>query len=271
MTAHLHCETHGEGPQEIVVCNGLSQTTANWRGIARQNPQLRWTLFDARGHGKSGTGTRRFTLDLHVGDLIRVIGMSSARNPVLLGFSHGARVALRAAANHGTFFSALIIVSCGSEMTARRKAHVQSWKECLELGGLRAMAWASLPNIVGGKILEKFPDLEFLVKSTETRNRKEGLLAVFEGMATYPPPREDATRVTIPTLIMRGGEDPLVEARDVENLCRWIPHARAGTFEDCGHTLPLEEPRRFVAAIQEFLATVVPIPNPMNPLMEGRQ
>ncbi len=237
MTVHLHVESYGEGDREIVVCNGLSQTTANWRGFARQNPELRWTLFDARGHGKSETGSEPLGLDLHVADLLRVLEENKARRPLVMGFSHGARVALRAAATHGEEFAGLVLVSCGSEMTTRRRAHVQSWKNCLELGGVRAMAWASLPNIVGGKILEKFPDLEFLVKGTESRNRAEGLLAVFEGMSAYPPPREDALRVRLPTLVMRGGEDPLVEPRDVENLCRWIAHARAKTFEDCGQFL----------------------------------
>lgn len=161
MSSPIHFETHGEGSQEIVICNGLSQSTANWRGIARQNPHYRWILFDARGHGRSLVRKRPYQLDDHVEDLHSVLNNTNARNPVLMGFSHGARVALRAAAIHPEWFSGLVLVSCGSEMTPKRRAYIQSWEKSLELGGLEGLAWTTMPTIVGAKILEKFNDFSF--------------------------------------------------------------------------------------------------------------
>jgi len=254
MTMPIHFETYGKGTHDIVVCNGLSQSTANWRGIARHFPQFRWILFDARGHGKSLVRKRPYCLDDHVEDLHFVLNHVELQGkPLVMGFSHGARVALRAAANHANWFSGLVLVSCGSVMNARRRAFVNSWEQCLKIGGVRAMAWASLPSIVGNKILEKFPDLEFLIRGSVSRNHEEGLLAMFEGMATYPPPKEDAVRVTLPTLILHGGEDPLVLENDVHNFTNWIEGSTARTFHDCGHTLPLEEPGRFMEAIEHFM------------------
>ncbi len=253
MTSPIHFETYGEGPREIVVLNGLSQSTANWRGIARQNPKFRWILFDARGHGKSPISRGPYRLDDHVDDLCRVLNQTGAGKPVLMGFSHGARVVLRAAAERPERFAAAILISCGSATTVRRNAYTASWEQCLKLGGVEGLAWASLPAIVGPKVLANFADLEILVKGTAARNHKEGLLAVFEGMKTYPPPREDAVRVRAPSLVMRGAEDPLVLAEDVDDLCAWIAGARAAVFEECGHTLPLEEPQRFIDAVSRFI------------------
>lgn len=255
---NLHTESHGSGDVTLVMCNGLSQSTANWRSIARQNPQFKWILFDARGHGRSEMGIRPYHIDDHVSDLMRVLEKHGCTNPVLMGFSHGGRVAMRAAAMYPDAFSALILISTGAKQTALRKAHVASWSKCLELGGVEAMAWASLPNIVGIRILNKFPDLGILVKASATRNSPEGLTAMFEGMAQYPPSEGDARRITAPTLIFHGQQDPLVRESDVDDMQSWIPHAKRVHFQEAGHTLPLEEPQRFAAHLGDFLQDALP-------------
>ncbi len=247
----IHFETFGEGP-EIVICNGLSQSTANWRGIARQNPGFRWILFDARGCGKSPIGARPYRLEDHVDDLLYVLDHSGATRPLLLGFSHGGRVATQACARFPERFLGLVLVSVGASQTVRRRAHVAAWRRTLELGGVRAMAWASLPNIVGRKLLERFGDWELLVNGTVTRNNQEGLEAMFEGMAQYPALEQDARQVRLPTLVLYGAEDPLVDQQDCEELCSWTG-ASAMCFAECGHTLPLEEPSQFMDVIAGFL------------------
>ena len=253
MKGSIHVETYGDGDREIVICNGLSQSTANWRGIARQNPGLRWILYDVRGHGKSSVGPTPYSLDGHVDDLIQVLDAHSKGKPFLMGFSHGARIALRASATHGLRFRGLILVSCGAERTPRRLAYLRSWERCLHLGGVEALAWASLPAIVGRKVLEKFPDLGLLVKGTVSRNQAQGLKATFAAMEDYPPVREDALRVTLPTLILRGAEDPVVDEEDLRQLGSWIPEAMLEVFPYCGHTLPLEEPESFFETLISFM------------------
>jgi pimeloyl-ACP methyl ester carboxylesterase len=251
----LHSEVYGEGSSpDVLVCNGLSQSTANWRGLARNHSQgMRWLLFDARGHGKSGIDDEPLTIDHHVSDILRVMAQHETEMPVLMGFSHGARVALRAAAEHPERFSALVLISCGAVNHARRRAYVRSWEQCLHLGGVEALAWSSLPSIVGRKVLEKFDDLELLVRGSVSRNQEAGLKAVFAGMRGYPEPETDAVRVTIPTLVVRGGEDPLLDSSDTQNFLNWIPTSSELTIDDCGHTLPLEEPESFTKSLFQFI------------------
>lgn len=249
----VYFETVGSGP-DIVICNGLSQSTANWRGIARQNQHYRWILFDARGCGKSSLGPRPYRLDDHVDDLLWVLEQTQAQRPLILGFSHGGRVATQACARCPEHFLGLILISVGASLTVRRRAHIMAWQRTLEVGGLRAMAWASLPNIVGRKLLERFSDWELLVNGTVTRNSQEGLEAMFEGMYGYPPLEEAARKVQVPTLVLHGDEDPLVNQDDSDELVAWT-HGRNLVFEACGHTLPLEEPQRFVEVIADFLKT----------------
>lgn len=254
----LHIETYGEGELTLVMCNGLSQSTANWRSIARQNQQYRWVLFDARGHGRSEIGETPYHLDHHVDDLLEVLNDKVTGRPVLVGFSHGGRVASRAVSRHPERFKGLVLISTGAKVTPLRRAHVDSWRNCLALGGVSAMAWASLPNIVGVKVLEKYPDLSILVKGSVARNRKEGLTAMFEAMVNYPPMENDATKIELPTLIFHGQQDPLVRDSDVDDLCKWMPQAERVAFPECGHTLPLEEPEAFMEEVSKFVGKLAP-------------
>ncbi|MCB1042590.1 MAG: alpha/beta hydrolase [Acidobacteria bacterium] len=252
MTPYLHVEAYGAGPT-VVLCAGLTQTTANWRGMARQNPHLRWVIFDPRGQGKSELGARPYTLDDHVEDLMRVVESHAGGTDItLVGFSHGGRVSLRAVAQHPDRFSKMVLVSCASETSPLRRAHITSWAMCLEIGGVDALAWASLPTIVGVQILRKFNDLDMLVKGMATRNSREGLTAMFEGMRDYPEVRIDAERIDAQTLILRGELDPLVATSDMLNFKAWIPQSEQKVYAGCGHTLALEEPDQFIRDLTSF-------------------
>lgn len=252
----IHYEVHGDGDRDIVICNGLSQTCANWRGIARRFTQYRWILFDARGTGRSPMGPTPYHIDDHVADLATVLDRSGTEDPILMGFSHGGRISLRAAAEIGHRFSGLVLVSTGGRQTVMRRAYVRSWYESLKRGGISAMAWTSMPTIVGRKILERFQDWELIVKGTVSRNSEEGLKALFEGMLRYPPSEEDATRISLPALVLRGDEDPLVRLADHRDLCSWLSEPSEASVPETGHTLPLEEPEQFVALIDRFAATL---------------
>lgn len=257
MTApRIHFEVHGEGNRDIVICNGLSQTCANWRGIARRFQQYRWILFDARGTGRSPLGPKPYHIDDHVADLRSVLDQTGTQQPMLMGFSHGGRIALRAAAEMGERFSGLILVSTGGKQTVLRQAYVRSWYESLKRGGISAMAWTSMPTIVGRKILERFQDWELIIKGTVSRNSEEGLAALFEGMLRYPPSEDDATRINLPALVLRGDEDPLVRIQDHRDLCGWLGDVVEASVPETGHTLPLEEPEQFLDLIDRFHATL---------------
>lgn len=255
-TPKIYYETHGDGPIDLVVCNGLSQSTANWRGLARKHTQFRWILFDARGCGKSEIGTRPYHIDDHVSDLLHVLEQTQSEQPIVLGFSHGGRIALRAAAEHPKRMKALALISTGATAGTRRRSYFKSWHACLDLGGVEAMAWASLPAIVGPKILEKYPDLTLLVKGTTARNNEDGLRAMFEGVHEYPSPIEDGPRVNAPCLILRGDQDPLVTEEDGQEMLEWMPNADYQVLEGIGHTLPLEVPGRFIEIMTQFIEKI---------------
>ena len=60
--------------------------------------------------------------------------------------------------------------------------------------------------------------------------------------------------IDTPTLVVHGSEDLIVPVENGRMLAERIPGARYVELPGRGHNLPLEEPERFAALIQEFLS-----------------
>ena len=56
------------------------------------------------------------------------------------------------------------------------------------------------------------------------------------------------------TLVLHGTDDGVVDSRNAALLAERIPDARVGLFEGRGHLFFWEDPGRFVAAVEGFLA-----------------
>jgi poly(3-hydroxyoctanoate) depolymerase len=61
-------------------------------------------------------------------------------------------------------------------------------------------------------------------------------------------------RVTAPTLVLSGADDPLVPVQNARLLARQIPHARLELIPDAGHLWMLEHPEASAALVGEFLS-----------------
>lgn len=59
--------------------------------------------------------------------------------------------------------------------------------------------------------------------------------------------------ITIPTLVVWGGNDELVPLADGRDYAAKIPHAKLVIVPDCGHAPSLEKPDEFIAAVEAFL------------------
>lgn len=61
-------------------------------------------------------------------------------------------------------------------------------------------------------------------------------------------------RVTAPTLVLSGADDPLVPVQNAQMLARRIPHAPLELIPHGGHLWMLERPEASAALVGEFLS-----------------
>ncbi len=237
----------------VIFLNGTTQTTLYWGNHVPVFSKGYGLLFyDARGQGQSDLGTTPISLKLHVSDLKNLLEHLAVDRAHLVGISHGARVALEFALEFPEMVNQLVLCSVSAQTSDRCRAIVRSWLEILKLSNLKAMAWAALPTVFGNKFLKDHQKIiDKIVKAVVIRNSKNALIAQLDAVLNYPPPDNIPMDFEIPTLIISGSEDPLVEPEDVRQLAH-LCKARHKRLAGIGHSIPAEAPEIFQKLVIEF-------------------
>ncbi|MFW6058329.1 MAG: alpha/beta fold hydrolase, partial [Persicimonas sp.] len=241
----------------VVFLNGMTQSTAHWKsqakGFAKRG--FRVLTYDARGQGQSDLGDRDITLELHAHDLAALLDAVDVERAHLVGFSHGARVALGAANFHPDRLDRLVLCSATAESTALARTIVRSWHQILTQGGLEAMSWSALPTILGNDFLaQNEAILDGIVRAATQRNTKEGVHALLEALMDFPELDQLTENVEAPTLVVSADEDLLVTADGARKLADLLDGDHR-LIEGVGHTIPIEAPEEFRDVVAAFLST----------------
>lgn len=106
----LHAVDAPGGPPPLLFLSGGFATVQSWnRVIGRLDGRYRTVRFDARGRGKSGRSAD-YSAPAAVDDTGRVIDATGLERPVLVGWSYGATLAVRYAAEHPGRVAGLVLV-----------------------------------------------------------------------------------------------------------------------------------------------------------------
>lgn len=253
----LNFELFPQNGKTVVLLNGMTQSTLHWRSQARaMQDTFQILTYDARGQGGTSVGDEPLSLELHAEDLAVLLDSLGIDDVYLVGFSHGARVALKFATEFPHRTRAMVLCSATARPTALARTIIRSWGEVLKAGGLEAMSWSSLPTILGEKFLRENEHLlGGIIKASLQRNSVDGVSKLLEGMRDYPDLSDLARHVSCQTLVISADEDLLVTRQGAEELAH-LTRGRHVEVKGCGHTIPIEAPDEFREAVLGFLRGV---------------
>jgi pimeloyl-ACP methyl ester carboxylesterase len=238
----------------LVFLNGTTQTAVYWEAHCKVFiDRFRLLMYDARAQGKSDLGKKKLSLQSHVTDLGELFDHLAVEKSHLVGLSHGAQVALAFSAQIPERVNRLVLCSLGAKPSDHSKASVQSWLETLKKSGLEAMVRKTLPMVCGEKYLaENKRILSMIVNAIVARNRPEALMAHLEALTRYPPPLQLAKKITSPTLVISGTDDPLVSKESAGEIAQAV-NGRCELIAGIGHSVPAEAPQTFNEIVFDFL------------------
>lgn len=256
---------HREGPSDaptplLVLLGGMTQTLASWSGQLRPLSTRRSVMaYEARGQGQTELSTSDCGFSQHVADFEALLDAKRIEGPVdLAGFSFGGRVSLAIAATLPHRVRRLVVSGVALDRGVLGKLIVRGWIAALNTGDLEALARVSLPDILGPAYLDKHAHLvEGMIKAATTRNRYDGVRALFEHTMNLP---EDspwhahalASEIRCPVLTMGGSLDRLAPPTEVQALAE-----RCGAehieIPDAGHTIAIERPQLWREHLERFL------------------
>ncbi|HEY1274356.1 MAG TPA: alpha/beta hydrolase [Thermoleophilaceae bacterium] len=149
----LHAVDAPGGTPALLFLSGGFGTVQNWsRVIRRLDGKYRTVRFDARARGKSGTSAD-YSVQAAVDDIGRVIEATGVERPILVGWSYGATIAVRYAAQHPGRVGGLVLIDGAYPIAMLDEAGKQKVR-----GQFRRLGWIMRILAAVGRSARMSPD-----------------------------------------------------------------------------------------------------------------
>jgi pimeloyl-ACP methyl ester carboxylesterase len=250
----IYYETAGAGPP-LVLVHALPFDHNLWLyQVERFSSRFRTIAMDLRGWGRSSKPHTPFSLRDMGNDVIGVLAREGiGGDAVVMGCSIGSKIALMLACDHPDVFRAAILVGGNSgpqpqfdhRIAAYRSHQAAGTLGDYHLGHLRygvTQTWADTP--IGRYLLAGFVERGHALDA-------ESIAQVFQAL-TVSDLTPKLVAYKSPTLIVNGEHDSALPGGT--KTAALIPHAEHKILPGTGHCCFLEDPARFNALVQDFLA-----------------
>jgi len=253
--------------QPLLLLHGFTGRGSGWGAHATAFARhFRVIVVDLPGHGrtrpsdpKRGLHPARVSVERTADDLAMLLARSGATPAHVLGYSLGARVALRLAIAHPDGVRRLVLESpsagiAATEERAARRVADAALADRLERDGMETFvdSWERQPIFAGHAALPA-PSATRL-RAERLSNRPAGLALSLRGagQGSMEPLHDRLASVRMPTLVIAGALDPIGLAR-AEMVAAYVPGARLEIVPGAGHMPHLESPARFRSLTLDFL------------------
>lgn len=267
MTAHqvevrgirLAYDDLGQG-QPIVLLHGFPFNRSLWREQAETlAARHRVITPDLRGFGETSVAAGPATMEEMAQDVAALLDELNIDRVVLGGLSMGGYVAFAFYRRFPLRVRALILADTRPQADsdeARRNREELATRALQE--GMRPVAEAMLPKLLAPTAATEMPEAVERVRAMIMSTNPEGAAAALRGIAVRRDQTEFLSEILAPALILVGSEDVITPPADAEVMRREIRGSRLQIIEGAGHVSNIERPAEFNAALESFLAELLP-------------
>lgn len=270
--ADYDVQVGGDGPP-LMLIHGFTGRGSDWAPFLPDLLRARTTLtVDLLGHGdsESPADPARHAVERQAADLAGILRRLGFVPADVVGYSLGARVALRMAVAEPNVAARLFLESPSAgiaDLTGRatRRAADEQLAQLLDREGIEAFVdrWENLPLFAAEQAMPAAERAR--LHAARLRNRPEGLAASLRGagQGAMEPIHDRLHSVTAPTLVLAGALDEAGSDR-ARAIAAGIPGARLAILEGIGHAPHREAPGRFKSLLLDFLALPTALPIPLH-------
>jgi esterase len=257
---YLDWGTKGQRP--ILFLHGGALTAHTWDLCCLAlRDDYHCMALDQRGHGDSDWAPDAdYSLSAQREDVkgfTEAIGLDQF---VLVGMSMGAINGLAYAIAYPETLSALVLIDAGPDVRRRGSSRIRDFvnggakPESLDAIIERALAFNPRrdPKVLRRSLmhnLRRQEDGNWVWKYDRRRFQQMGEEHAAERQALA----DGLTRVTCPTLVVRGAESDVFHEEDGERLAQRLPDGRFITIPRAGHTVQGDNPKDLAAALRDFV------------------
>jgi pimeloyl-ACP methyl ester carboxylesterase len=259
----------------LVLVHGIGDSSATWESVLPALARRHLVVApDLLGHGLSDKPRADYSVAAYANGIRDLLGVLGMERVTLVGHSLGGGVAMQFAYQYPDRVDRLVLVGSGGagpEVTPLLRAAslpgAQLAMAALRMPGMRLQAGlvAEALRMLGGDLgvdaREVLRVIDALPDATARSAFLRTLRAVVDwrGQVVTMLDRCYLTR-GMPTLLVWGGRDAVVPVEHAHRAHEAMPGSRLEIVADAGHFPFHTDPARFVALVDEFVASTRPAP-----------
>jgi len=207
---------------------------------------------DLRGFGQSAPAGDTVTMEQFADDLAGLLdALHVTEKIVFVGLSMGGYIGWQFWKKYSARLAGLI--QCDTRAiadTAEAAANRRQLAERVLREGSGCVAEAMLPKLFSPGVAST---TLAQTRQVMLHNPPAGIAAALRGMAVRPDVTDWLPQIELPTLLVVGESDVISPPAEMEGLAEVIPDAAWLVVPQAGHMAPLENPKVFNEAVEEFL------------------
>lgn len=257
----MHWREAGEG-DAVMFIHGFPFNSAMWAPqIAAVPAGWRFIAPDLRGFGETeAAGTGPLTMDLLADDIVALMDHLAIEQSVVCGLSMGGYVALSLATRHPDRVRALALVATRANADSEEaRANRHKLAAAARQQGTQPVIESMLPKLVSAHTRMKHDSVVAHVRAMMEATAPETMARALEGMAERKNYVADLANINVSTLIVRGEQDEIIPAGDMELIARSVRGARHELVALSGHLPNLEASDVFNSIFFKFLGFLPPM------------
>jgi len=265
-----HCSyiEMGNGDTTLLFIHGLGSYSQAWkRQLTELSKRYRCIAIDLPGYGKSALQTEKISMFYYAEVVHALLKELNAKNPILVGHSMGAQVAVHTSALYpGDYLGLVLLAPAGIETFSKEAAVLlQSY--------YKANYFQSLTDSIivenfnkNFHNLDRIPDylVEDRIAIQKTREYPQFKTAIIQSVTAMleAPSLPLFKNLSLPIRMVFGQNDQLIpnpyfHPESIQeymiNALRVYPEIEPVFWENTGHYIPLDQPEKTNALIIEFV------------------
>lgn len=253
MTAvEVYAERSGvPGAPVLVLSGALGSDRTMWDAVLPAFEQHFDVIrYDHRGHGRSPVPDGPYEIADLGEDLLALLDRSDVERAHLLGLSLGGMVGMWVA-NRAPERLARLVLCCTSAHTGQVEMWIERAAKVLA-DGTESLGDAMMTRWFSSTFVAEHPDVVGRIREMFIATPASGY-ADCCGAIERMDQRDQLHRISVPTLVIAGSEDPATPVEHGRLLAEWIPDARLAVVSGAAHFAAVERPDLVAQLVTEFL------------------
>lgn len=244
---HINYRESGSGSRNLLLIHGNTASSLWWERVMGLLPADTHAYApDLRGCGDSDKPAQNWSIADLAEDMAQFMQAKGLGACPVVGHSLGGGVAMQLAVAHPELVTRLVLInSAPAEGLITPPERYSQLEFAVRMPDVLKMALAAM--------MPTAPKDEFYARLLEESVAKSADALIPNGHALDQMNLTEAAKgIKVPTLIIYGRKDMLVTFDMMERTRDTIPGALLESWEEIGHSAPVEAPERFTRRLVEF-------------------